>query len=340
MFHRVLSESSTRGFQPVPNLSVTPEVFCELIRGVLGAGYEIVSLSEACERILAGRKSPKFVCLTFDDGFRDNYEIALPICREFGVPMTVYVTTGFIDGTRVMCWYGLQSLVAQNESIGFEYRNEERLYPAQTTSEKIRAYWAVDLLFRSATEHEKSQLMLDLQAGYGVDFCALASEQLMTWEMVSDLARHEGIEIGAHTMNHPALSELHVDEAREEIRRSRQILEMRLGRPIRHHAYPYGTTETASEREFNLCREEGFSTGVTTRYGHVFPRHANALHSLPRIPVNEGDTQAAIEVKLSGLSTPLRAIQHWFRPGPMGSLSRYPLGSLADANDTRAAANG
>jgi len=60
MFHRVLSESSTGGFQPVPNLSVTPELFCELIRGVLGAGHEIVSLSEARERILAGRKSRKF----------------------------------------------------------------------------------------------------------------------------------------------------------------------------------------------------------------------------------------------------------------------------------------
>ena len=84
MFHRVLPECAVDDFKPVQEIAVTPEMLHDTITRVLAAGYDIISLSQARERILARKSARKFVCLTFDDGFRDNYEVAFPICRDLG----------------------------------------------------------------------------------------------------------------------------------------------------------------------------------------------------------------------------------------------------------------
>lgn len=107
MLHRVVecrSEGENR------ELEITPDFLEQTIETYRRQGQRFVSIDEACEIIVRGRTSHPFVCLTFDDGYQDNYDIAYPILKQSNVPFAIYVTTGFIDNQLPMWWYPDQQL--------------------------------------------------------------------------------------------------------------------------------------------------------------------------------------------------------------------------------------
>lgn len=102
MLHRVVenrSESENR------ELEITPGFLEQTINDYRLQGYRIVSIDEACDIISRGRTDHPFVCLTFDDGYRDTFDLAYPILKKHNIPFAVYVTTGFVDQTVSMWWY-------------------------------------------------------------------------------------------------------------------------------------------------------------------------------------------------------------------------------------------
>ena len=107
MLHRVVeqrSESKNRV------LEITPLFLEQTICDYRRQGYRFVSIDEACDIISKGHTKQPFVCLTFDDGYRDNYTVALPLLKRLNIPFAVYVTTGFIDNRLPMWWYPNQQL--------------------------------------------------------------------------------------------------------------------------------------------------------------------------------------------------------------------------------------
>src|SRR5450432_2453537 len=97
MFHKVRPWSSaTPGFSPNRLLEITPEFLDETLDLVRRMGFDIVSLEEALRRLAEGDERP-FVALTFDDGYRNTVEFALPVLEHHQAPFTVYVATGFLD---------------------------------------------------------------------------------------------------------------------------------------------------------------------------------------------------------------------------------------------------
>lgn len=96
MLHRVVKNRSEKPEQR--ELEVTPEWLEEHIVSRQEEGYEFVSLDEIYNK-------KHWICITFDDGYQDNYTLAYPILKRMGIPFTVYVTTGFIDNRIPMWWY-------------------------------------------------------------------------------------------------------------------------------------------------------------------------------------------------------------------------------------------
>jgi peptidoglycan/xylan/chitin deacetylase (PgdA/CDA1 family) len=87
-----------------------------------------------------------------------------------------------------------------------------------------------------------------------------------------------------------------------EITESRALLERRLGRPVRHLAYPFGDPTAVGVRESRLARQAGYVTATTSRPGHVFPDHAAHLHALPRVSINGlFQNKTALRALLSGV---------------------------------------
>ena len=124
---------------------------------------------------------------------------------------------------------------------------------------------------------------------------------MMNWDEIRRLAADPLVTIGAHTRRHYALAKLTLAEARAEIEESVRRIEREIGKPCRHFSYPYGDEASAGQREFDLVKELGLKTGVTTRKGLIHPRHAAELTALPRVSLN-GDYQKPryVKVLLSG----------------------------------------
>ena len=115
MLHRVVEQRSEGKNS---ELEVTPLFLKQTIDDYRHRGYRFVSIDEACDIIHSGkRQRHPFVCLTFDDGYRDNYTTALPLLRRLEVPFAVFVTTGFIDNRLPMWWYPGEQLGLSREEL-------------------------------------------------------------------------------------------------------------------------------------------------------------------------------------------------------------------------------
>lgn len=115
MLHRVVEQRSDSLEQR--ELEVTPQFLKQTINEYRAKGYRFVSIDQACDIIAGKDKGKPFVCLTFDDGYQDNYDIAYPLLKRLNVPFAIYVTTGFVDNRLPMWWYSNQQLGMSHEEL-------------------------------------------------------------------------------------------------------------------------------------------------------------------------------------------------------------------------------
>ncbi len=114
MLHRVVEQRSEGENH---ELEITPEFLRRTIEAYRQQGHRFVSIDEACDIISKGHTNHPFVCLTFDDGYQDNYDIAYPILKQMDIPFAIYVTTGFIDNRIPIRWYPDEKLGINTESL-------------------------------------------------------------------------------------------------------------------------------------------------------------------------------------------------------------------------------
>jgi len=273
-------------FQPSAILEITPGFFDALIGHLRAERYEIVPMDEVPARIRQGWGGPRFAALTFDDGYRDNLEYALPILRRHAAPATIYATRGFAEHTASMWWRDLEAIIRRERHLLCRVGGVSYDLPIETVSEKYRAYLDLYWQLRDLGELDLRRAMEDLRTSYPVDSLGGVDRLCLSWRELAELAGDPLITIGAHTLTHPKLAACTVDEARSEIDGGRLAIAEHLGFEARHLAYPFGDVTSAGPREFALARDLRFATAVTTRPGLLFPDHADHLLALPRLSVN------------------------------------------------------
>ena len=295
-------------FQPNRLLEITPEFLERLLRRLKRSGIDVVSLDEMHRRFIAGDYKRRFVCLTFDDGYKDLLRWAYPLLKKYQLPFALYIPTSFPDRLGELWWVAIEAVIAQNRRIGFVIDGKDQYFECRTVQEKRELYDAVYGYLRSMkTEDQLRRTVRDLCSCYRVDIASFCRELCMSWEEIGQLAADPLVTIGAHTVNHPILKKLPNDAAvRAEIEMSRSVLEAALGKRPRHLAYPVGDATSAGPREFRIAAELGFKTAVTTRPGVLFKEHRDHLTALPRISVNgEFQRQRYLKVLMSGAATAL-----------------------------------
>jgi peptidoglycan/xylan/chitin deacetylase (PgdA/CDA1 family) len=301
--HRV-SASPRRGFAPNRILEITPEFLDAAIHSLKSLGYELVTLTEAVARLRTGRGRVPFAALTFDDGYRDNLDAALPVLERHGAPMTLFVTPGFAERSARLWWVELEEAVRRLDRIALKLGDFEFAAACRNEAEKNAAYDALYWRLREGPEERMLGIVSRLADEAHIDAAALVEDLCLDWDGLSTLARHPLVAIGAHSLTHPTLAKYDAARVREEMAGSREAIRRRLGVTPAHFSYPLGDRQSAGAREFALAAELGFAGAVTTRPGVLFPAHARHLLALPRISVN-GLFQDArrFETLLSGVPT-------------------------------------
>ena len=294
------------GFQPNRLLEVTPDFLERLVRRLARARIDVVSLDEMHRRFIEGDFKRRFVCLTFDDGYKDFLRWAYPVLRKYKLPFAMYIATSFPDRLGELWWVALEAVIAQNRRIGMVINGNDQYFECATASQKRELYDEIYRYLRSMkTEEEVRRVVRDLCACYRVDVAAFCRELCMDWAEIVDLAADPLCTIGAHTVNHMMLRKVPSDATvRAEMEMSRAVLEAALGKRPDHLAYPVGDPTSAGPREFRIAAELGFKTAVTTRPGVLFKAHRDYLTALPRISVNgEFQQQRYLKVLMSGAGT-------------------------------------
>ena len=280
MFHRVVPDVSAH---VDAEQYVSARFLGTWLDSLRRAGVQVLSLDDGVRRILdpgIGPSRRRFVVITFDDGYVDNLEHAVPVLERFEAPFTVYVTTGLVEDGGGLWWLGLERLVQRRDAI--DVAPMERRFAASSRTEKAKAFQEVSR-WVGADIGRRAPLLGEVFDRYDVSASAAADEAGLSREQLRALARHPLATVGGHTTGHPELTGLGEPDAYRELAGNKAFLEDLCGRPVEHLAYPYGA---CGAREAVLAGKAGFRTAVTGRPGGLFPEHRSRLLLLPRYAVS------------------------------------------------------
>ena len=222
----------------------------------------VLPLSEAVQRLASGTLPQRAACITFDDGYANNHDVAMPILLRRGLTATVYVTVGAIE--RGIMWNDL--VIEAHRQRG-----------AAGNGAAAATVAALDeLKYRPLDERWEAAAELHRQLTG-----AAAPRLMMTADMVRAMAR-AGIEIGAHTVNHPILKRQSLEQARREIHGSRDWIADLLGTAPKSFAYPNGRPgRDYDQTHARLVEEAGFESAVSTQWNCA--RLGTDRFQLPRV---------------------------------------------------------
>jgi len=281
IFHRVL---------PFPDPIFPGEIHAERFNSLMEAlvkTFNILPLSEATARLKSGSLPTRSLCITFDDGYRDNAEVALPILNRLNIPATFFVSTSFLDGGCM--WNDVVIEAIRNTkkeeldltTIGLDHIPVTNLEQRQFAIGRVLS----ELKYQPQnTRDENTAIIVEQSATH------TPTDLMMRPEQVQLLAK-SGMEIGGHTVTHPILTTLDSGTARSEIADGKQYLEDLTGEKIMSFAYPNGKPgQDYSSEHVEIVKKLGFSTAVSTSWGTSTSR-SNPFQ-LPRFtPWDENTTR-------------------------------------------------
>lgn len=259
VLHRVLAEPD-----PIfPDEMDVPR-FTTLCRWA-GSLFNVLPLDEAVRRLHDDSLPPRALAITFDDGYTDNHDVALPILRRHGLPATFFIATGFLGrgcmwNDRVIEAFRRTPLRRVDLSGLLDVGSFALAHAADRRM-------AIETVIR-AVKYLQPQPRLDLVRSIGQRLEVDAPPSLMMTEDEVRSLRRAGMQIGAHTVSHPILATLDAGEKRREIVESKQVLETILGEPVDLFAYPNGKPgEDYDAESVRIVREAGFTAALTTARG-------------------------------------------------------------------------
>ncbi|MBS0366438.1 MAG: polysaccharide deacetylase family protein [Proteobacteria bacterium] len=249
---------------------------------LLAGSFRVLPLREAVARLSGGTLPARSVCITFDDGYANNYEIALPILAARGLPATVFVACGYLDGGRMFN----DTVIESVRQAPVEFDLGALALPRFRLTDDAARGRAIDAIIAQLKYLPVPQRNERALAVAAAARATLPDDLMMTSRQLRAL-HAAGIEIGAHTVNHPILTQVDAATARREIMLSRQRLEELTGAAVRSFAYPNGRPQRDyGVRDVALVREAGFDLALSTSWG-VAGRSSDLLQ-LPRVAPGSG----------------------------------------------------
>jgi len=239
--------------------------------------FSVLPLRAAVQRLRSNSLPARSLCITFDDGYANNCEVALPILKARGIPATVFVAPGFLSGGRMFNDTVIEAVRRAPAELDLTREGFGR-HALPDDAARVRAISAILPVLKYLPQAERLQRAATVAERVGAE---LPDDLMMTEDQVRRLHR-EGIEIGAHTVNHPILANVDEITARREIVESKARLEEMIGARVSSFAYPNGgPTRDYTARDVVLAREAGFDVALSTAWGAATPERDP--HQIPRI---------------------------------------------------------
>jgi peptidoglycan/xylan/chitin deacetylase (PgdA/CDA1 family) len=257
-FHGICADKTPTGVLD-DSLNLPLSTFRAVCRH-LAATYKVMPLAEMMSQLNAGQTLPRgAVAITFDDGLASNYHLAFPVLKELGLPATIFLATGFLDGTHPL-WF-------QEVDAIFRARGASKAELYQT--------------FRHLKTLPDPEMRAAItQLGSAANHKAPVTTLPMTWDQVREMKASRLIDFGGHTHTHPILGRCTVEQQAEEIRKCRERITSELGSAPTLFAYTNGGFQDFTEDTQRLLAEHGFESAFTMMPARLTA--ARARFALPR----------------------------------------------------------
>ena len=282
MFHRVIPKEHDR-LTHFDNLSVTPEYFREFILSKQNK-QGFISLNDLPGRLgrRIKRSEKPFALITFDDGYRDNYDYAFPILQQTNTPFTIFLTCNFIDNKRPFNYpFILERIIYNNSQLFLD----GKCYRCVDMEQKNEVYKLLEkevLTWKYEGFEDKFKTYF---ANYIND--DVYEDNMLTWEQVKEMQDCGLCDIGAHTMSHCRLSNLSIKELEYELGESKKIISQKIGKDIKCMSYPYGLSNDTNGNVFKVTKETGYDYSFLS-YGGVIRKTQMDYFQIKRLYVFDG----------------------------------------------------
>lgn len=277
MLHRVDEWDSSKIYYN-EHLKVSPKVLEKHILRLLKY-FDPIKITEIPERMQNPGNKP-FVVFTMDDGYKDNLTKALPVFKKYNIPYTIFVATDFPDNKAILWWYELEDLLLNNNSITL---SNGITYPATTKHEKEASFLAIRKIILGLNQEKLEDELNVLFSGYHIKWTDKVAELSLTWDDINCLKKEPLVTIGGHTKHHYNLKQLNSKEAvKEEVLSGCDELRKKAGLAPKTFAYPFGSPNEASQREFKALEELRQFDLCVKAYGGCITDETTDMYSLPR----------------------------------------------------------
>ena len=285
--YHALTEGRDEVLYAAPDICLPVDVF-RLQMAFVHRAYRVVSLDELVHSLERGAQlPPRALVVTFDDGYEDNHRLGLPVLRALGLPATVYVATGAVDG-------GTPFWVAAARALALRAPGDVLAMPGQPSIPPIplgppeRREVAAKTLTRALVplrSDARAKLLSEAAAAAGVDLDRMLAGTMLTWNQIREL-HGAGWTIGAHTVTHANVALAAPEDAEADIVGSRDALAAALGTSVDHFCYPNsgGQHRYVSPGVIEILRRHRFRSATTSRPGALRP-DADRFQ-LPRLGVS------------------------------------------------------
>lgn len=258
IYHQVLEKADP--MRPSEPVAETFSWHMQLIHNY----FNPMPLDTAVKKLQSGDLPANAICVTFDDGYLNNLEVAQPILQRFDIPATVYIATAFSNGSNM--WNDrITDLIGDHRYSSFDLRAANMDFEEVSDWESRRTLAAK--LISSVKFQDFRERCRIVDAIYGDNDGVEAPRKMMTFDDIAVLAK-KGVDIGAHTVDHPILTSLQPDEQRRQILESKKQLEEIIQQPLSGFAYPNGLPD----RDYNassidIVKAAGFQYAASTSWG-------------------------------------------------------------------------
>lgn len=257
---------------------------------------DIISEQELLEHVRGRRKLPKSsVMVTFDDGYRDNAELALPIIREEGIPVTFFIATEAVNSRGIGWWDSIAYLIKRTQHAQICLRGKTFDFG----SGKKGAIAELQHWMRTLQTEKTRTLIEEIAHACEVSMPdrETRSRELMSWDQIREAAE-SGVAIGSHTHTHRALSTLSLSQQYQEFLNSKAILERELNRPIRSVAYPIGNSCDYRPEAERLAEISGYELAFSFQTG------ANRLDRMNPFGIGRISAEDSIPLTCAAVTLP------------------------------------
>lgn len=284
MFHRITPLDSSK-LDANEVLKVSPQTLETFIIKAKKRGYTFISLDEL---LTVSSKDKKILCITLDDGYKDNLELAFPIFLEHKIPFCIHVCTSFPEQQHNMWWYALEDFLLSYSDF---YINENKISNKSKAEKERNFYLLKSYMTKNKNDNyisENKQIHFKINEKRMFSYNPRSYDNLaLSWEDIHTLMQDSGglCTIGNHTHSHLVFNTSPTQAIINDIQKAQDLFHTHLNYLPKHFCYPFGSIFEVNKEFSQIPQKLNFLTATTTRVGD-FSKTKNTFF-LPRIFATE-----------------------------------------------------